>query len=321
MTRPRVLVTRAIPPECLAELLAAPERPDVVVHPHDRPMTRAELLAGVPGCVAVLAQLMDRIDAEVLDAAGPGLRLVANYAVGTNNVELAAAAARGVRVSNTPGVLTESTADFTWALLLAVTRRVVEGDRVTRAGRFPGWSPLYMLGAEVAGSTLGVVGLGRIGAAVARRARAFGVRVLYAGPRPSPFAAEVGAERRPLDALLAEADVVSLHVPLDAGTHHLLDEVRLRRMKATAYLINVSRGPVVDEAALVRVLREGALAGAALDVYEREPALAPGLAELENVVLAPHLGSATRATRLAMGRLAVGNVLDVLAGRPPRTAL
>ena len=315
-----VYVTRELPPRAMALLRESPQVETLTVHPHDRPATREELLAGVADCDCLLSQLVDRIDAEVF-AANPDLRLVANYAVGFNNVDVQAATTAGVPVSNTPDVLTECTADFTWALLLAVTRRVVEGDRCMREGRYPGWSPQFMLGTRVHGKTLGIVGLGRIGAAVARRAQGFGMRLLYASPGPKPVAAELGATHVPLETLLAESDVVSLHVYMDDSTRHLIDADALARMRSSAFLLNVARGPVVDETALVAALEAGQLAGAGLDVFEREPAMAPGLAELENVVLAPHLGSATHETREAMGRIAAENVLDVLAGRPPRTCV
>lgn len=315
-----VFVTRRLPEEDLELLRAAPEVTELRLNPHDRPVTRDELRAGLAGADALLSQLVDRIDAEAL-AWGDRLRVVANMAVGTNNVDLAAATARGVLVTNTPDVLTEATADLTWALLLAVARRVVEGDRIMRAGAFPGWSPTYLLGADVSGKTLGIVGLGRIGRAVARRARGFDMRLLYAAPRPRPEAAGLGVERVPLERLLAEADFVSLHTYLSAGTRRIIDAAALARMRPGAFLINVSRGELVDEAALVEALRAGRIAGAALDVFEREPALAPGLAELPNVVLTPHVGSATRETRVAMGRVAVEAVLAALRGERPRTCL
>lgn len=316
-----VLVTRALPPGPVERLRGSGLVGELRLHREDRPMTRAELLEGVRGCRAVLTQLVDRVDDELLDAAGPGLELIANYAVGLDNVDVAACTRRGVLVSNTPGVLTEATADLTWALILAVARRVVEGDRLMRSGGYPGWSPTFLLGSDVSGKTLGVIGLGRIGAAVARRARAFHMRVLYAGPRPKAHAAEVGAEHVPLERLLAESDFVSLHCPLRPDTRHLIDERRLRAMKPTAFLINTSRGPLVDEPALVRALMGGWIAGAGLDVTEREPEFEPALAMLDNVVLLPHVGSATREVRTAMGDLAVDNVLDLLAGRRPRTCV
>lgn len=269
------------------------------------PIPRAELLERVRGCAGLLSMLTDRIDAEVLDA-GP-LKVVANHAVGVDNVDLDAARARGVVVCNTPGVLTEATADFTFALLLALARRVVEGDRFLRAGRFLGWGPQMMLGPELQGAVLGVVGAGRIGRAVARRAEAFGMQVLLHSRRAGPS----------LEELLARADVLSLHVPLTPETHHLIDAAALAAMKPTALLINTARGPVVDEAALVEALQAGQLAGAALDVFEREPQVHPGLLELENVVLAPHLGSATRPVRRAMAETAARGLVAALGGGAP----
>ncbi|MEZ6187585.1 MAG: NAD(P)-dependent oxidoreductase [Planctomycetota bacterium] len=310
----KVFVTRALPGDALARLEAHPGVERVEVSPHDRPLTAAELRQGLEGAQVAITQLVDRLDQDLLQAA-PDLKLVCNYAVGVNNVDLEAARARGVVVCNTPDVLTEASADLTWALLLGVARRVVEGDRLVRSGGFTGWAPELLLGSAVAGKTLGVVGLGRIGSAVARRAQGFGMRVLYTSRSPK----DVAWERVELEALLREADFVCLHPPLTPETQHLLDAERLALMKPSAYLINLSRGPVVDEAALVRALRAGELAGAALDVFEREPELEPGLAELPNVLLAPHLGSATVETRHAMADLAVANVEDFLAGRPPRT--
>ncbi|MCO5166448.1 MAG: D-glycerate dehydrogenase [Planctomycetes bacterium] len=316
-----VLVTRALPPGPVERLAASGLVTDLRLHRDDRPMSRAELLAAAAGCRALLTQLVDRVDEELLAAAGPGLALVANYAVGLDNVDVAACTARGVLVSNTPGVLTEATADLTWALLLAVTRRVVEGDRLMRRGGYRSWSPTFLLGHGVTGKTLGVVGLGRIGAAVARRARAFGMKVVYASPAPKPVAAEVAAEHVALERLLGEADVVSLHCPLRPDTRHLIDAARLQAMKPTAFLINTARGPLVDEPALVRALEAGWIAGAGLDVTEREPLFEPGLAARDDVVLLPHVGSATHEVRTAMGDLAVDNVLDLLEGRPPRTCV
>ena len=315
-----VFVTRALPEPALDELRRAPEVRELRLHPHDRPVTREELRVGLAGAEALLAQLVDRVDLEALTW-GADLRVVANCAVGLNNVDVPAATARGVLVANTPDVLTECTADLTLALLLAVARRVVEGDRIVRAGAFPGWSPTYLLGAEVHGRTLGIVGLGRIGQAVARRARGFGMPLLWAGRGERPEALELGATRVPLEELLARADFVSLHVPLTTETRRLIDAAALARMKPSAFLINASRGELVDEAALVAALQAGRLAGAGLDVFEREPELAPGLAALPNAVLTPHVGSATRETRLAMARVAVAAVLATLRGELPRTCV
>ena len=266
------------------------------------------------------------MDREVLEA-NPDLRGVANYAVGDDNVDVEAATELGIPVSNTPGVLTDTTADLTWALLLAVARRIPEADAYTREGRYRIWGPNLLLGDDVSpgGSgrrkVLGIVGFGRIGSAVARRAAGFEMEVLAADPRHRDRVEEAGATWVELDELLDRSDFVSLHPPLTPETRHLFGEAELRRMKEGAYLINVSRGPVVDEEALVRALREGWIAGAALDVYEDEPELAPGLAELDNVVLTPHVGSASRDTRGRMARIAATNALSHLRGREAPNAV
>ncbi len=264
-------------------------------------------------------QLRDPITADVLDAGLPRLRCVSLYAVGYNNVDMDAATARHITVSNTPGVLTDATADCAMALLLAAARRICEGDAAVRAGEFTGWEPDYMLGLELTGALLGIVGFGRIGQAVARRALAFGMRVAYATDVEVTIDDDLAgrATEMPLSELVAGADALSLHVPLTEATHHLIDAAALRSMKPTAVLVNTSRGPVVDEAALVAALREGWIGGAGLDVYENEPALAPGLVDCRNAVLSPHLGSATVATRAAMARLTGQNALDALDGRVP----
>jgi glyoxylate reductase len=264
-------------------------------------------------------QLRDPITADLLDAGLPRLRCVALYAVGYNNVDVEAATARQVAVTNTPGVLTDATADLTFGLLLAATRRICEGDAAMRAGRFEGWAPDYMLGMELTGATLGVVGFGRIGQALARRALPFGMRIVYASDIEVTLDDDLRdrVTQLPISELLASADVVSLHVPLTETTHHLIDETALRSMRSSAILINSSRGQVVDETALVRALRGGWIAGAGLDVYENEPQLAAGLTDCRNAVLAPHLGSATVATRAAMAQLTALNTLDALDGKPP----
>lgn len=264
-------------------------------------------------------QLRDPITAEVLDAGLPRLRAVALYAVGFNNVDVDAATARGIAVTNTPGVLTDATADLTLGLVLAAARRIVEGDAATRAGEYRGWEPDYMLGIELNGALLGVVGFGRIGQAVARRALAFGMRVAYSSDVDVPVDADLRPHvvRMSTEQILRDADVVSLHVPLTPETRHLVDEAALRSMKPTAVLVNSSRGPVIDEAALVRALREGWIAGCGLDVYENEPDLATGLRECRNAVLAPHLGSATVTTRASMARLTAENTIAVLDGTTP----
>jgi glyoxylate reductase len=314
---PSVLVTRPLPAPGASPLRRAGLHVDQLGR--DEPVDPGTLRAAVTGRSAVLCLLTERIDAAVLDAAGPDLRVVANLAVGYDNVDVAAAAERGLVVTNTPDVLTEATADLTWALLLAAARRLVEGDALVRTGRWEGWSPTQLLGAPVAGRTLGIVGLGAIGTAVARRAQGFRMTVLYCARRDSPDADAVGARRVDLDELLAESDFVSLHAPLSDQSRHLIDAAALARMRPTAVLLNTARGPLVDEAALVAALRDGAIAAAGLDVFEREPALAEGLAGLPNVVLAPHVGSATTEARGAMVRLCCENILAVLDGRPPLT--
>jgi glyoxylate reductase len=279
-------------------------------------IAREELLRRVAGVDAIVCLLTDTIDAAVLDAAGPQLTIVANVAVGYNNIDVPACRARGIAVTNTPDVLTNACADFTWGLILAVTRRLGEGERVVRAGAWGGWALDYMLGMELRGKQLGLVGVGRIGRAVAEKAPAFGMTVAYTARTAADLP---GAVQMPLDRLLATSDVVSLHCPMTQETRHLIDKTALARMKRTAYLINTSRGPVVDEAALAWALKERLIAGAALDVYEKEPEIHPDLMALENVLLIPHLASATTETRTAMADLAVSNAIAVLNGHAPLT--
>jgi glyoxylate reductase len=323
MTAPgtaRIVVTRRIPEPALELLRGAG---DVWLSPHDRPMTTEELYAAVAGADAVVTLLHDRIDDAFLDAAGPSLRVVANVAVGYDNIDVPACARRGVAATNTPGVLVDATADIAMALILMSTRRLGEAERMVREGGTWSWSMFFMLGTGLQGKTLGIVGLGQIGAATARRARAFGMRIAYAGRRRADprLEAELGAAMLDLDELLATADVVSVHTPLSDVTRHLIDARRLALMKPAAHLVNTSRGPVVDEAALAAALRDGTIAGAGLDVFEREPEIHPGLRGLENVVLIPHLGSATIETRTAMGVLAAQNAVAVLRGDPPPTPI
>ena len=275
---------------------------------------RPELLARVVGKHALICLLTDRVDSEVLDA-GKSLRIVANIAVGYNNIDVDTCRARGVIVTNTPDVLTNACADFTWALILGITRRLGEAERQLRRGDWKGWALDHMLGMELRGKRLGLVGVGRIGRAVADRAPAFGMEVVYHARRP----VDLTAEYLSLDRLLATSDVVSLHCPLTPETHHLIDQKALTKMKRTAYLINTARGPVVDEAALAWGLQQRLIAGAALDVYEKEPEVHPDLLRLENVMLIPHIASATTETRTAMADLAVSNALAVLDGAPPLT--
>jgi len=307
-----ILVTRKLPASVLAKLEAAGE---VDLYTGENAMPPAELRARIADKDGLICLLTDSIDASVIDAA-PALKVIANVAVGYNNIDVAAARSRGIVVTNTPDVLTESVADFTWAMILAVTRRLSEGERLLRRGAWKGWALDFMLGTDLRGKLLGLVGLGRIARAVAARAPAFGMRVAYASRRQVDLP---GADALSFDRLLNTSDVVSLHVPLTTETRHLIDKKAIARMKRSAYLINTSRGPVVDEAALAWALQQHLLAGAALDVYENEPAVHPDLVQLENVLLVPHLASATTETRTAMASLAADNVIAVLGGRLPLT--
>ena len=311
----KVFVTRRIPEPGL-EMLR--EKCEVEVNPEDRVLTKEEIIEGVKGKDALLCLLTDDIDEEIMDA-NPNLKVISNYAVGFNNIKVEEATKRGLPVTNTPGVLTETTADMAWALLMAVGRRIVESDKFTRAGKFKGWGPMLLLGYDIYGKTLGLVGLGRIGEAMVKRAHGFDMKVLYydANRRSPEDEKELGIEYRELDQLLAESDYVSLHVPLLPSTHHLIGERELGLMKKTGILINTARGPVVDEKALVKALQDGEIAGAGLDVYENEPALEPGLIDLDNVVLAPHTASATRETRTKIATMAAENLLAALEGKIP----
>jgi len=311
----RILVSGHLTDDVLG-LLA--QECDVRANREDRPMERPALLEAVAGADGYLSMITDAVDAELMDAA-PRLRVVSNMAVGYNNIDVAAATQRGIVVTNTPGILTEATAELAFALILAAARRVVDLDRRTRAGEWTCWAPLLFLSREVSGKTLGIVGLGRIGRAVARRAQAFGMRVLYHNRSRLDQAEErdLGVEYAEQDELLRTSDFVSLHVPLSDETRHLLGRRELGLMKPTSYLINTSRGPVVDEAALVEALRDRRIEGAGLDVYENEPLLTPGLTDLDNVVLMPHVGSATVETRMKMARMAAENLLAGLRGERP----
>jgi len=314
----KVVVTGRVPEPAVESLRAEHE---VWMHEDITPISREALLEAVAGADAILSLLTEKIDAEVLDAAGSQLQILANVAVGYNNVDVPACAERGVVVTNTPGVLTEATADIAFGLILMTTRRLGEGERVIRSQTPWAWGMFYLLGSGLQGKTLGVIGLGGIGVATARRARAFGMRIAYASRSecPAELAEELQATRMDTDELLAHADVVSLHCPYSEATHHLIGAQQLARMKDTAYLVNTARGPIVDEAALVKALRDGQIAGAGLDVFEKEPAVHEGLLELDNVALVPHLGSATVETRTAMAQLAADNALAVLGGRDPLT--
>lgn len=312
----RVYITRRLPEAGLTALHEAGL--DVSMRAADDPPGRPELLAAVGGAHALITLLSDRVDEELLEAAGAQLEVVANYAVGHDNIDLAACRTRGVKVANTPDVLTAATADFAFALLLAAARRMIEGDTLVRSGEWTGWQPRQLLGAQVTGARLGIVGMGRIGAAVARRARGFELDVVYHNrSRDEEAERQTGARWVELDELLQSSDFVSLHCPLTPQTHHLIDAAALAKMRPTAVLVNTARGPVVDEAALAEALASGQLAAAGLDVFEDEPAVNPRLVGLPNVVLSPHLGSATLETRTAMARLCAQAVTAVLAGREP----
>ncbi len=313
MPQAKVYVTRKLPSSALDRIA---EKHQMEVNPHDRVLTRTELEEAIKGIDGLLCLLTDTIDAELLEL-NPDLKVIANYAVGYNNIDVPACTSRGIPVSNTPGVLDETTADFAWALLMAAARRVVEADRFTRAGNFQGWGPMLMLGDDIHGRTLGIIGLGRIGQEVARRARGFAMDILYHSRTRKSKEQErrLGVEYRDLQDLLQESDFVSLHVPLTEKTHHLISRQELKLMKENAYLINTSRGPVVDEEALIEALRSREIAGAGLDVYEKEPEVTPGLKDLDNVVLAPHIASASRATRTRMAEMAAENLLAGLEGR------
>jgi glyoxylate reductase len=313
--RPRVLLMHPIldpGPAILAEAV------EVIAYPTGQPLDETSIRRAAEGCVGIVSQLMDPIRETVLST--PGLKIVSNVAVGFDNIDIPVATAHKVMVTNTPGVLDDATADFAFTLIMATARRIVEADSFTRQGKFRGWAIDMMLGADVHGATLGLIGVGRIGRGVAHRARGFNMRVLYYDPQPLPPDAErdLNASRVNLDRLLAESDFVSVHVPLTQETHHLLSTAQFGQMKTSAILINTSRGPVVDEAALVDALSAKKIAGAGLDVYEREPAVHPGLIPMPNVVLAPHIASATVRTRSEMSAMAARNVATaVRGGRPP----
>lgn len=314
----KVVVTGRIPEAALEKLRAEHE---VDAWDGEQSISREELLAKVPGVDALVTLLTERVDAELLEAAGPQLKVVSNVAVGYDNIIVADCTARGVRATNTPGVLTEATADIAFGLILMATRRLGEGERLIRSGTPWKWGMFFLLGSSLQGKTLGVVGMGGIGQATARRAKAFGMEVVYQSRSEidQAIAAELGARRVELDELLAISDVVSLHCPYGPNTHHLIGAEQLAAMKPEAYLVNTARGPIVDEAALAQALREGVIAGAGLDVFEKEPAVHPELLELENVALVPHLGSSTVETRTAMAVLASENTLAVLRGEDPVT--
>ena len=319
MTRPALYSTRVLPEPVM---VAIREQYRLISEPTDQAPTADEQRHGFAQADAAICTLTDRVDAALLSNA-TGLKIVANYAVGYNNIDVNTARDHGIVVTNTPDVLTDATADLTWALLLAVARRVVEGDRWVRAGTWPGWAPTQLLGTDVTGKTLGIIGMGRIGQAVAQRATGFRMTVIYASRRPCPSPPGVPPwSQRPLHDVLQASDFLSLHVPLTDSTRHLIGPRELTMMKPTSFLINTSRGPVIDEAALVSALETRTIAGAGLDVYEQEPSLHAGLTTLPNVVLLSHLGSATLDTRVRMGMICLENIAMVLNGQtaPNRVA-
>lgn len=286
----------------------------------DRPAYKDEILSGLKGADAMLATLTEKIDAEIIDAGLPTLKVIANMAVGFDNIDLEAAKQRNLIVTNTPGVLTDTVAEHTFALMLAISHRIVEADKFTRAGLYNAWGPMLLLGSDLFGKILGVVGLGRIGSRVAYHAvKGFGMKVLYTDVKQDEeFEKELGAQFfNNIDNLLPKCDYISLHVPLLESTHHLINESRLKSMKKTAYLVNTSRGPVIDEKALARALKEGWICGAAIDVFENEPKVEPELIRQNNVILTPHIASATEETRNKMAELAAKNIIEALEGREP----
>ena len=312
----KVFVTRRMPEKGLRML---EERYDVVVNSEDRVLTKEEIIEGVRDADALLCLLTDPIDKDVIDA-GKKLRIISNYAVGYNNIDVEYASKKGIIVTNTPGVLTETTADLAWALLMAVARRVVEGDRFMREGKFRGWAPMLMLGTDVHGKTLGIVGMGKIGQAVARRAVGFGMKVIYYSRKRKPeIEKEIRAEFVDLPTLMKESDFISLHVPLTPETKNMIDREMLELMKPEAYLINTARGEVIDEPYLIEMLKKKRIRGAALDVFWGEPLnVNPELYRLDNVVLAPHMGSASLETRTKMAVMAAQAIIDVFEGRNPK---
>ncbi|HHF55758.1 MAG TPA: D-glycerate dehydrogenase [Thermoplasmatales archaeon] len=309
----KIFITRRLPEEGLKML----DEHEVEIFEGDAPPSKQEIIEGTRGKDALICLLTDKIDSEVMNASS-NLKIIANYAAGYDNIDIDEATKRGIFVTNTPGVLTETVADLAWALILAAARRIVEGDKFMREGKFKGWAPMLLLGSDVYGKTLGIVGAGRIGQAVAKRAKGFNMRILYySRKRKENFEKECNAEYVDLETLLREADFVSLHTPLTPETYHMIGEKELKMMKSSAYLINTGRGKCVDEKALVKALKEGWIRGAALDVFENEPEIEPELKELENVVLTPHIGSASYETRSRMAVMVAENVLAALKGEIP----
>lgn len=311
--KPKLFLTRMIPQpgiDLLKEVF------EISCNHEDRALFRQELIAGVQDADALLCLLTDSIDREVMDAA-PRLKVISNYAVGYNNIDVAYATQKGIRVCNTPGVLTETTADLTWALILAAARRIPESDSYTREGLFRGWEPLLMLGQDVFGKTLGILGMGRIGQAVSRRALGFGMKIIYYSPDTDPSTLDFPAEKVDFATLLLQSDILSLHAPLTDETRHMIGKAELKMMKSSAILINTARGPLVDEMALIDALRDGQIFAAGLDVYEQEPDFSMAMLELRNLVLLPHIGSASIETRTRMAIMAARNAIAVIQGQEP----
>lgn len=311
--KPKVFLTRAIPESAISRLQ---EHTRLTMNTNDRVLSKEELIDGVAGQDGLLCLLTDKIDGAVMDAS-PYLKIIADYAVGFNNIDIEAATSRGIPVSNTPGVLTETTADMAFALMLAAARRVAEADRYIRSGKWKGWGPMQFLGTDISRASLGIIGMGRIGQAVARRAVGFGMKIYYWNRTRLSEEEEsrMGVAYGALEEIFETCDFISLHVAYNEETHHLVNTENLSRMKSTAFLVNTSRGSVIDEKALVEALRQKRLAGAGLDVFENEPEVASGLLSMDQVVLAPHLGSATLATRTRMAMIAIENLLAVLSGK------
>ncbi len=314
---PKIFVTRQIPnrgPDLLKS-----KGYEVIVSDKDRVLSKKEIISGAKDADALLCLLTDKIDAEVINGLPQKLKVIANYAVGFDNIDVVSAKARGIMVTNTPGVLTDTVAEHTFALMLAISHRISEADRFTRAGKYKGWEPMLLLGDDVSGKTLGVVGLGRIGSRVAYHAvKGFDMRVLYYDPKRNPdFEKEYKAKFVDLETLLGESDFVSIHVPLLPETRHLINKEKLEMMKKSAYLINTSRGPIIDEQALVWALKNKIIKGATIDVFENEPKLTPGLKDLDNIILTPHIASATEETRQKMSELAAKNIIEAIEGREP----
>jgi glyoxylate reductase len=317
----KVFVTRKIPGESLEKLKS--KGYEVIISDLGRPVTPEELLEGIKGADAVMSLLNDKIDGDVMDAAGPQLKIISNYAVGFDNIDIDAATKRGIVVTNTPSdEVNEAVAEHTWALILALARRIVEADEATRHGAYKGWEPDIFLGTNLIGKTLGIVGMGRIGSMVARRAQGYKMNVLYNKRTPDPEAErELGVKFASLDELLAQSDFVTLHVPLTPETRHMIDKESFAKMKKGSYLVNTARGPVASERDLIDALASGQLAGAALDVFDNEPNISPELIGNQQVITTPHIASATREARNKMGEQSVGAIIDVLSGIKPQNII